>query len=224
MRFIKKFTAAALAVAIVFGGFGISGNVAQARDIGDVSKYCTMEQYRQLAAVDAKAQKITQLINDKTIGCHDSGSSWEGTEKTRYWLTESQIDVFWNTANIYLFPVYDSTPSILHTWGAEGLLKDVDNNGVPNWTVIDGVTYLTSINCDEVMEVINEMSAVLFPFQPFLQAEWERKNGKERKEAKSSGGSHTHNYVETIVEEATADTDRIVALECTPADSSSHML
>lgn len=213
MKFKRRIMGILLAAAIIVGGVGMNGSVAQAKDLMDQTKYCTYEQYRQLAIVDSKAQKITQLLNQKIVGCHDSGSSWKGTEDTRYWVTDGEINAFWVAARKYLFPVSDSDEARLHNWGKEDLLKPVDKQGVSNWKEIDGVTYLTSIDCDEAMEVINQMNAVIASFQSILQAEWARENNS--KDSKGSGHSHTHNYVETTVSEATETADRVVALECT---------
>ncbi|MCI8616521.1 MAG: hypothetical protein K2P25_12165 [Lachnospiraceae bacterium] len=213
MKFKRRIMGILLATAIIAGGVGMNGSVAQAKDLNDPDKYCTYEQYRQLEVVDSKAQKITQLLNKKIVGCHDSGSAWKGTEDTRYWVTDGEINAFWDAARKYLFPVNDSDPAWLHNWGKEGLLKPVDTNGISNWKEIDGVTYLTSIDCDNAMEVINQVNAAVTPFQSILQAEWERENNS--KEAKGPGHSHTHNYVEMTVSEATKTADRVVALECT---------
>lgn len=209
MSFKRKFIGVLLAVVIMTGGLGMNGSVAQAKDLGDTSEYCPINEVLDLAyTIHKETEIISTMISNKVIGWNGSGGSGENT---KYLVSGSDINNFWTTMRKYMFPIDANDEAWEHNWTHDHLFDDVDADGNSNWTTIDGVRYLTSVKRSEIAEATNAMNAVLEPFRSILE-----KEGSGKKDSGESRGSgHTHNFVEATVSEASETADKVVTLECT---------
>jgi len=194
------------------GSFAADCSVAYAKDIGDPSKYCPVDLVKSLDYIHYETEFYSQLFSNDVIGViYPDGSKW-GTEQTKYYVSEEIYDAFWDKLNYYMFPARSDAVAKEHYWVYEGLFDETDPDGNPNWTVIDGKRYLTSISVDEIREACDNMWDVMAPLRELGISRSDTSNGEER--AGAGGDAHVHNYVETTVQEATATTDKIMTWEC----------
>ncbi len=218
---VKRFAGALLATGIMLGSIGLNSSVAYAMDLGDSSQYCSNDLVQQLFTVARQTQEVLNLMNDEVIGyVNDDGSkgtidgSRGDTSHVKYWVSGRDFGRFMDACSQYMYPVYQDSPAIYHYWqhSSDMVIDKVDINGDSNLKEIDGVWYLTSVRKDEMTAVVDGMGSALQPFLPILAS---AKDSKSSKDDGEKGHAHVHNFVEVVVQEATADSDKIVTMECT---------
>lgn len=210
MRFVKRLTGALLAIGIMLGSVGVNNSIVYAKDLGDQSQYCSEELISQLSSIAYEAQEIIHMMNAGVIGwINPDGSRYSMTgniSMIKYQVTGEQFSAFWKACSQHMYPSHDHDPATYHYWQHGNVFSEKDSDGDDNWKEKDGVKYCTAVKKDDVVTVIKGMDEVLRPFRQAL-ASGEKIGDKE--------SSHTHNFVEVTVQEATAVSDKVITMECT---------
>lgn len=212
MKFKKQFMGVVLAVCVVLGSWSVNGNAAYAKDVsnGDPSKYCTLSMVEE---VENLAGETLRILNDYMrtgrIGyVNPSGSRGNMSgdlSKVEYWISGPEFANFISAVRAYMFPFHEGDPALFHKWdhNEEEYFSDDD------WVWENGEKkYLKSISSDEMNMVIREMNAALNPIRQAIGSSGSASGNCD------SGDSHTHDFVEATVQEATATSDEVVTLKC----------
>lgn len=210
MKLIKKIAGVLLSASVILTIFMADTGVVWAKDLGNSGEYCEQPLVEMLWGIDAENDKINRMFENWVIGVVWEDGSRDESAQTKYWISGAVAEAFWNASATYMWGDTDrNITGKLQALDEAGDFNDVDASGNSNWRTIGGVDYLTSVKRSDILEIINAMDTVLRPIRAVLNPQVPLADSSN-----STVAVCIHNYVETTVQEATAETDAIVTMQC----------